>query len=444
MAATEDRKPNAVLRRLRVEVRHQTREEFAASMAEAARELGLNCACNWRYVAHLEDGTIRMPGPAYRRILERTTGQNFSSLGWNLDDESGGSARVPGLTVEVTSPLRVNRPWGQDGDDRVLRREFVQASMATMGLATAADPAPSSAIGHRIGLSTVRQLSARTARLRRLDNFLGGGETYDLYKAELDLTRVIIRTTGYDEATGRALVALVAEQAQQAGWAAFDAGRHDEAAKLYETSLTAAREAGDRSLAANALAYSAYQRVSDDRSGVELAAAACETAGRQAPRSVQALLLERLAWACAANGRTAEAERSLAMAEAALDRADDQPQPDWSAWVDRDEIRIMTGRCWAELRRPLRAVPVLEDVLRRFDDSHARDKALYLTWLADAYAGAGEVEQAAVTIAHSLDLSTGVGSVRPRRRAVTVLEKLAPHRTLPPVAAVFERLSARS
>ncbi|MFE7158931.1 hypothetical protein [Streptomyces sp. NPDC057636] len=73
-----------------------------------------------------------------------------------------------------------------------------------------------------------------------------------------------------------------------------------------------------------------------------------------------------------------------------------EPVPDWAAWVDQDEADIMKGRCWTELRRPLRAVPVLEAVLARFDDAQARDKSLYLSWLAESYLAAGGVEQAAV------------------------------------------------
>jgi hypothetical protein len=67
-------------------------------------------------------------------------------------------------------------------------------------------------------------------------------------------------------------------------------------------------------------------------------------------------------------------------------------------WVDEAEIDIMAGRCWTELRRPLRAVPVLEAVLAGFDDTCARDKAPYLTWLATSYVQAHEVEQAATTL----------------------------------------------
>lgn len=54
----------------------------------------------------------------------------------------------------------------------------------------------------------------------------------------------------------------------------------------------------------------------------------------------------------------------------------------------------MTGRCWAEPHQPLRAIPALEDALARYDDTRARDRALYLSWLAAAYLDAGEVEHA--------------------------------------------------
>ncbi|GAB3012470.1 hypothetical protein GCM10023080_094150 [Streptomyces pseudoechinosporeus] len=62
-------------------------------------------------------------------------------------------------------------------------------------------------------------------------------------------------------------------------------------------------------------------------------------------------------------------------------RIGDAPQPDWVTWVDEIELQIMTGRCWTELRC---AVPVSETALARYDDAHARDKSLYLSWLADS------------------------------------------------------------
>jgi hypothetical protein len=94
----------------------------------------------------------------------------------------------------------------------------------------------------------------------------------------------------------------------------------------------------------------------------------------------------------------------------------------------------MSGRCWSELHRPLRAVPVLEEALGRYSDAHARDKALYTSWLADSYLDAGEVEQAVDTVRSSLAVMGDVASVRPRQRLAAVARRLAPHRDLPAVA----------
>ncbi|MGA6159250.1 hypothetical protein ACPEIC_38580 [Stenotrophomonas sp. NPDC087984] len=149
-----------------------------------------------------------------------------------------------------------------------------------------------------------------------------------------------------------------------------------------------------------------------------------------------------MAWAYAAAGNGSETERALSMAEAALSEGDGSPQPDWSAWVDRNELQIMTGRCWTELRRPLRAVPVLEDVLTRYDDAHARDKSLYLSWLADSYLTAGEIEQATTIASRVLELSAGVASVRPRQRLAPILHRLKVHQELPSVAEVLEKARA--
>jgi len=65
----------------------------------------------------------------------------------------------------------------------------------------------------------------------------------------------LAKTASYDSATGRALFALIAEQAQQAGWSAFDAGWQSEARALYELSREAAKEARSESLTGNALAF---------------------------------------------------------------------------------------------------------------------------------------------------------------------------------------------
>lgn len=349
--------------------------------------------------------------------------------------------RIPGHMVGL-----VPRPWETPAEavDEG-RREFLKTSAAA-SLAVGLPELSRPAAGGRVGGDLPEKLRQRTARLRRLDDVLGGGDTYRTYLGEYQRTRSLLRHRTYTEETGRGLLSVLAEQAQQAGWAAFDGGRHAEARGLYEASQEAAVDAGDAALAGNALAFLAYQGLGGDRNArqdaVQTAARSCATAGPDAAPGVRALLYERLAWTHAVAGNADETERALEAAKAALAEVDGAPQPDWAAWVDETELQIMSGRCWTELRRPLRAVPVLENALARFSDSHARDKALYLSWLADSYLTAGEVEQAATVTGRALNLSSGVASVRPRARLAPVLARLGEHQALPAVADILEQARA--
>lgn len=318
----------------------------------------------------------------------------------------------------------------------VQRREFIGA-MASLAIPLARTEQPTA---RRIGQSDIEELRRRTARLRRLDNIMGGAETFPVYSAEVDFTHRLLRESSHAIEIGQQLRALLAEQQQQAGWAAFDHGQHALAQRLYSDSRDAAEEAGALDLAGNALAYAAYQQTTTAQSGTALAADSCEVARPMATPKVNALLLERKAWAHATAREPQEADRALNLAREALQERDDRPDPDWVFWVNEAEIDIMAGRCWTELRRPLRAVPVLERVLSGFDDTHARDKALYLTWLATSYLHAHEVEQAAATLAHAADLAAGVSSVRPAVRIQAVARQLTRYRSTPVLGDLLARL----
>ncbi|MGH3734215.1 MAG: helix-turn-helix domain-containing protein [Micromonosporaceae bacterium] len=328
--------------------------------------------------------------------------------GCAMPDES---RMLLGLAPRLSSwkPAGAHISDSANGDDGVLRRNLLMLPLAGIAL-----DIPDGAIGRRIGSRVPTQLRQRAARLRRLDGVLGGGDTYRAYLSEYRATATLLKNGRYTEQTGRELLSVLAEQAQQAGWAAFDAGWHAQATGLYKASLRAATDAEDQPLAGNALAFRAYQMLDPDPHGaVELAKSSCRVAGEDAHGRVQALLHERLARANAAVGNATAAQSALATAEASL-RDVTGSQPDWASWVDRNELLIMAGRCWTALRRPLRAAPLLERALADFADAHARDKALYLSYLAQAYLSAGEVEQAAEIASRVWRLSEGVASVRPR------------------------------
>jgi hypothetical protein len=148
-------------------------------------------------------------------------------------------------------------------------------------------------------------------------------------------------------------------------------------------------------------------------------------------------LRERAAWAHAVTGDARAAEESLDLAREALSGSR-LSGPDWAVWVDQTELQIMTGRCWSALGEPARAIPALTGALGRYDDTHARDKALYLTWLADAHIDDDDIDQAAAVGRRAVALAADIASVRPRQRVDDLIGRLEPHRTAPSVAALVE------
>jgi hypothetical protein len=97
----------------------------------------------------------------------------------------------------------------------------------------------------------------------------------------------------------------------------------------------------------------------------------------------------------------------------------------------------MEARSYTELHRPLRAVPILTDVLARYDATHTRELALYLSYLAVALADANEPEEAAHAASRMLDLSADVASDRTAKRASVVRARLEPYSKVPEVREVL-------
>lgn len=333
----------------------------------------------------------------------------------------------------------------EEGEAAVLRRDFVKLSAGVAATAATAAAgsvaAPSRSVGSRIGSSTVAELRANIARLRPLDDHLGGADTYRLYLAEVERTAGFLKDASFSGAVRQELLTLFAEEAQQAGWAAFDAGWQGQAQQLYERSFTAAREAHDAALVGNALALRAYQALSNGSDATGLTDKSLSIAGTDVHPAVKSLLYQRGAWTYAVAGDAQRTAKALGLAEDALSNTEaSAAAPDWAGWAhNTTELQIMAGRCWTELHKPLRAVPALEAAMADYDDSHARDKALYLSWLADAYLDGGELDAAVSVTDHALTLATDVASSRPQQRLGAVLDRFEGHESEPCVSELMAR-----
>jgi transcriptional regulator with XRE-family HTH domain len=295
--------------------------------------------------------------------------------------------------------------------------------------------------GRRIGNGLVDRVERRVEQLRYIDDFVGGRDLHDLVARELRVTIGLLKSAAYTDELGRRLLIAVGELCQLAGWVASDAGLRSAAQRYYLAAMRAADAGGDRPLAAQAISSLAYQSASGDdaRTAVVLARSAYEGARGTATAATQALLLERVAWAHARAGELTQTERALDAVDRAFEQRDPTEDPPWVYWLDRDEINVMAGRCYTELRRPAQAVPLLSAVLERYGDSRAREAALYTSWLAESQLQAGEIDHAGAAAIRMLELADRVNSARSDERLTYLHRALGPHRDVETVGAFDER-----
>ncbi|MFF4948811.1 hypothetical protein [Streptomyces chattanoogensis] len=270
---------------------------------------------------------------------------------------------------------------------------------------------------------------------RLADDVLAGGDLMAPAFRELNATMRVYRESTHTEAVGRALLSQIGELAQIAGWIASDAGQHAQAERAYRIGIEAAREAKDSPLVANVAGSLAYQfsNTGQERAGLDLSRAALDEAGADAPPKTRALFFDRVAWAYTRVGEAQPAMQALGQAHDALTEAENSEAPAWAYWVSRAELEVMDARVFTELHRPLRAVPLLTDVLGRYDATHAREVTLYRSWLAIALADANEPEQAAEEARRVVTVSVDMTSDRTASRARVVLRRLKDFEEVPEV-----------
>ncbi|MFJ2579954.1 transcriptional regulator [Kitasatospora aureofaciens] len=297
--------------------------------------------------------------------------------------------------------------------------------------------------GTTVGAADAEALLRRVHGLRLADDVLAGGDLVETVVRELRKTVRLHNDTCHSEAVGRRLLTGVGELAQLAGWVATDSGGKADPVPLFQLGVAAAKQAGDGTLAAHLLGSWGYWEANrgDIRRGLDLVhAAEHEVAG--GPVRARSLTAARVAWVSTLAG---DQRTALAAIETAMDQvgaadehlpADADPQK-WLYWVNRDEQEVMQARVYTQLHRPLRAVPLLRKVLAGYDASHAREYALYASWLAVALADANEPEEAAAAANRMWEVLAGIPSSRAQDRSKAVIGALRRYREVPEVAEVL-------
>ena len=138
MGVGKAKAPNLVLRYVRETERRESREEFAAAVVSAGRQLGdSHLACDARLVARWEDGDVECPRPAYQRALAALTGRPFAQLGFRQRN-----------AIEVPSPdeltaERLSFHMDEEGQvwATVGRRQFLVGSTTALLMQAGLDSA---------------------------------------------------------------------------------------------------------------------------------------------------------------------------------------------------------------------------------------------------------------------------------------------------------------
>jgi hypothetical protein len=178
------------------------------------------------------------------------------------------------------------------------------------------------------GDSLVEQIEASIPRLQVLDDECGGAAGLSYVGAQVRAVMLVLRDGGHTDTTTRRLLIALADLAQLAGWKSVDAAKPGLAQRYFFTGLRAAHDAGYRPMEAHILADLAFQAacLGEAHDGVILGEAARRTAERS-PRSVQASVLSRLAFAYAAAGRVADCERTWSASQECLARREPDRDP---------------------------------------------------------------------------------------------------------------------
>ena len=421
-----------------------TNESFAESLGVAVRTVAY-----WRKRPDI------VPQPAMQEILdvalERAPDRAKAQFALLMGEANSVPDGQPGdmKPVAVSFDDMTSRAWNRDDArslsaafDAALERSAVEdiERLAHIWLICEPPQVIELDAGRKISDALVSAVEQRVVQLRRADDFITGPASRDLVRNELSATVRMLSDGALTDDQARRVLTAIGELAQLGAWVAADGGLLDEAARYVRGGVRAARAAGNAPLAANIISTFSYQVANNGNpnEAVILARTAYQGGRHDATPVTRALLLERVAWSAARSGDLRECERALGTVGENFTAGANDNDPDWVYWLNREEIDVMAGRCYTELRNPGRAVSLLTGAIARYDQALVRENSLYLSWLAEDYVQLSEIDHAADIAARMAALAARTSSARTDTRLRYIARQLSPYRGTSAVADFFE------
>jgi transcriptional regulator with XRE-family HTH domain len=381
-------------------------------------------------VAHSEERVVRAardgePG-AVIRLARQAAGLTQSQLG-----------EACGYSQPVVS--RIERGHRSAYDIRTLRRlaEVLDLSPQLLGLAVRRDWQAGEPMNRRDFIATAGTLAlstflprtgpagaaasirAITAGQRRLDGVLASCDLVEPVMAHL---RMATRLTGRLARTGQQveLAEAVSEVAGLAAWLHWDMQDFGSARRYYDLAVAAARNSGNRVLAAYMVGSlaSCLAEQGDGVEALDLLTDAHAQLGPRPPAVAQAWVSAVTAVAHASAKDQRSADKALDRAEAASERIPAEDPPPWPWVFSFDGSKVAAYRLSCSVRSG-RAGPALRSALDASSSlaSTTKQAAMWRMDHAAAYLQVGEMDRAFAIAVDVLDERVGQPSPRLLARA---------------------------
>ncbi|MEV0529688.1 helix-turn-helix transcriptional regulator [Streptomyces sp. NPDC050439] len=259
--------------------------------------------------------------------------------------------------------------------------DFLQAGGELMKLAAPGSAVPAIEFaGPDSDVSHIRESAAFT--LRHADQY--GGDS--VAPVAVQVWRSAQRRLDDGEIPGaaqRRYLTAVSEAAEVAGWLLFDAGEHAAARNAFLESHMLARHTGERPLEWFALDMLAMLDTERDRPGGVRRIADELLSQRRVPPRVALLARVRRGRALAQTGERGRALVDLNAARVGLEDSLDPRDPEWTWWVNEQEVRGHSGHAFLSLGDLDSAIHTFHEALER---ATPRGAMLYRIALVRSYA----------------------------------------------------------
>lgn len=316
-----------------------------------------------------------------------------------------------------------------DGRDGLERREFVSlagaasvaAAAATSSRSARTSAAASPPPGARPAGDPQEDLGAITARLRSLDGQLGPRYVLNAALAHQGLAVSLLRDARLEHREKLAFAA--ADVTGLVAWLSFDISAFDASFAHYRAAATLAEEAGDPGFHAWVLGSEAltFIHLGQDKEAVAVLDAARQIASRCPYPTVRSWLFAVAAHTHSRLGEQHTAWKYYGAAEKILDQG---PGPDgvptYVSFFRPAHVASSGGRVYLASGQARNARRELERALALHPPHLVRERAQFLTHLAEAHLAERDLDAACGMLGDAFDIATRTQSTRIVERVRTV------------------------